>query len=93
MPVPPVLAAHPAQPPTLTDLLTRHATGLGLQSTAVPGLHLYRALAQSGPVHTVYTPSVCLVAQGRKLVQQGEESLTYGPEDLLLVSVSLPLTA
>ncbi|GGO36886.1 AraC family transcriptional regulator [Deinococcus humi] len=90
MTVSPVLAA---QPLTLTELLTRHATRLGLQSTAVPGLHLYRAVAASEPVHTVYTPSVCLVAQGRKLVQQGEASLAYGPEDLLLVSVSLPLTA
>ncbi|WP_216329292.1 AraC family transcriptional regulator [Deinococcus aestuarii] len=80
-------------PAELTALLTRHATEPGLQSTAVPGLHLYRALAQSEPVHTVYTPSVCLVAQGRKLVGQGGVSMPYGPDDLLLVSVSLPLTA
>lgn len=80
-------------PAELTALLTRHATAPGLQSTAVPGLHLYRAVAQSEPVHTVYTPSVCLVAQGRKLVEQGEASMPYGPEDLLVVSVSLPLTA
>lgn len=77
----------------LTALLTRHATEPGLQSTAVPGLHLYRAVAQSEPVHTVYTPSVCLVAQGRKLVRQGEAAMPYGPDDLLLISVSLPLTA
>lgn len=80
-------------PAALTALLARHASEPGLQSTAVPGLHLYRATAPSEPVHAVYTPSVCLVAQGRKLVQQGEESMSYGPEDLLLVSVSLPLTA
>ncbi|MBB5234730.1 AraC-like DNA-binding protein [Deinococcus budaensis] len=89
----PAPRTQPAPPPTLTGVLTRHATGPGLQATPVPGLHLYRAGGASEPVHTVYTPSVCLVAQGRKLVQQGETSLTYGPEDLLLVSVSLPLTA
>lgn len=79
--------------PELTALLGRYATAPGLQSTAVPGLHLYRGVAHDGPVHTVYTPSVCLVAQGRKRVQQGQEALTYGPHELLLVSVSLPLSA
>ncbi|PNY79410.1 AraC family transcriptional regulator [Deinococcus koreensis] len=87
--------SHTAPTPgaELTGLLARHATAPGLQATAVPGLHLYRAHARSQPVHTVYTPSVCLVAQGRKLVQQGSASMAYGPDDLLLVSVSLPITA
>lgn len=77
----------------LVGLLARHATKDGVQATAVPALHLYRSFAVSEPVHTVYQPSFCLVAQGSKVVTLGTEVLRYDPEHFLLVSVSLPVTS
>lgn len=77
----------------LAELIARHATRDGVQPTAVPSLHLYRSFARSEPVHTVYKPSFCLVAQGGKVVTLGTEVLRYDPAHFLLVSVSLPVTA
>ncbi|WP_084474974.1 AraC family transcriptional regulator [Deinococcus pimensis] len=76
----------------LADLIARHTSGPGLTSTIVPGLHLFRADAPSSPTHMLYRPSICLIAQGAKVTQQGETTLRYGPAEMLLVSVSLPLT-
>lgn len=75
----------------LADLIARHATRDGVQDTAVPGLHLYRSFTASEPIHTVYRPSFCLVAQGSKTVTLGTEVLGYGPADFLLVSVNMPV--
>lgn len=77
----------------LIGLIACHATKDGVQPTAVPSLHLYRSFTASEPVHTVYKPSFCLVAQGSKVVTLGTDVLRYDPEHFLLVSVSLPVTA
>ncbi len=77
----------------LAGLIARHATKDGVQATAVRALHLYRSFVVSEPVHTVYKPSFCLVAQGSKVVTLGTEVLRYDPEHFLLVSVSLPVTS
>ena len=77
----------------LAQLITRHATRDGVQETAVPDLHLYRSFTASEPIHTVYRPSFCLVAQGSKTVSLGTEVLKYGPSDFLLVSVNMPVAA
>jgi AraC-like DNA-binding protein len=77
----------------LVQLIARHATTNGLQDTAVPDLHLFRSFTASEPIHTVYRPSLCLVAQGSKTVTLGTDVLTYGPAEFLLVSVNMPVAA
>ncbi len=77
----------------LATLISDHATADGVQPTAVPALYLYRSFTLSEPVHTVYKPSLCLVAQGSKTVSLGNETLQYDLEHFLLVAVSLPITA
>jgi AraC-like DNA-binding protein len=42
-------------------------------------------------MHTVYTPSICIVAQGAKRSIAGSSVLGYGPGQYLAVSVDLPV--
>jgi AraC-like DNA-binding protein len=63
-------------------------------ATAIPGLTLYRAdrpSARTMPV--LYTPTVCLIAQGVKHVAVGTEELTYDDSKYLIASVDLPATS
>lgn len=61
-----------------------------LLATAVPGLSLFRREEVTEPVSGMYEPSVCLVAQGAKRVQLGEDTLVYDAHHFLITSVHLP---
>jgi len=59
-------------------------------TTAVPGLSLYRRTAPTEPVTGMYEPSICLVAQGAKRVQLGDDTYVYDAHHYLITSVHLP---
>ena len=61
-----------------------------LNTTAIPGLGLFRRPEPSEPVTGMYEPSVCLVAQGAKRVRLGDDSYVYDPLHYLITSVHLP---
>ncbi|WP_460596484.1 AraC family transcriptional regulator [Geomonas sp. Red276] len=61
-----------------------------LHSTAVPGLALFRRVAPTEPTSGMYEPSVCLVAQGAKRVQLGDDSFVYDANHFLITAVHLP---
>ncbi|UPU35641.1 AraC family transcriptional regulator [Geomonas paludis] len=61
-----------------------------LFETPVPGLSLFKREAVTEPVSGMYEPSVCLVAQGAKRVQLGDETLVYDANHFLITSVHLP---
>ncbi|MCM0080185.1 AraC family transcriptional regulator [Geomonas sp. Red32] len=61
-----------------------------LQSTAVPGLSLFRRVEPTEPISGMYEPSVCLVAQGAKRVQLGDDSFVYDANHFLITAVHLP---
>lgn len=63
------------------------------QSTAVSGLSIFRRNEPSEPVVGLYEPSICIIAQGAKEVQLGEESYVYNPSRYLLTGIHLPVTA
>ncbi|MDS7593996.1 AraC family transcriptional regulator [Agrobacterium tumefaciens] len=63
----------------------------GVFSTILPGVFLLRASHPTAPVHTIYEPSLCFVAQGRKQVSAGSLDFTYEPGAALAVSVGLPV--
>lgn len=66
-------------------------TERGEQTTcAVPGLALYRRSAPSTPHSGLYQPSLCMVAQGAKEAQLGQERFVYDAENYLITSVQLP---
>lgn len=75
----------------LSTLISRHAPGDGVYGTIVSGLVLYRSSTTMQPVHTVYEPALCLVAQGRKQAMLGDTAYVYDPAHYLVVAVDLPV--
>ena len=61
-----------------------------LHTTAIPGLGLFRRTEPSEPTTGMYEPSVCLVAQGAKRVQLGDDTYVYDAQHYLITSVHLP---
>lgn len=57
-----------------------------------PGLRLARSSRLTEPVHAVYRPALCFVAQGSKQALLGEEVFRYDPGHYLIYTVDLPLT-
>ena len=58
--------------------------------TRIPRLTLHQRTCPTAACHVTYEPSVIVVAQGRKEVQIGKDTLTYDPSRYLLTSVDLP---
>jgi AraC-like DNA-binding protein len=67
----------------------------GRQRTAQPmdGLLLLRQGSPSAFEVSLYEPVLCLILQGRKQVSIGEETLSFGPGECLLVSHDLPVSS
>jgi len=76
----------------LLQIIGKHAPEDGTSVTPVPGLRLIRASRTSEPVYSVYEPSLCIVAQGSKMVILGQEVYQYDPSSYLTASVHLPIT-
>ncbi len=62
----------------LSDLIERYSDGDGAHATAIPRLFLHRASSPSLPLHTVYEPAVCFMAQGSKQAMAGDPSSPTG---------------
>ena len=75
----------------LSSLLERHTPQDGMHACALPGVTLIRSSAPTMPMPSIYTPSVCLVTQGRKRASLGERTFVYGAGDYLVASVDLPM--
>lgn len=86
-------AAH-RERATRAELVTRIAQILRTDGSAepLPGVHLHRVSRINEPTHSVYVPSFCVIAQGRKEVTLGERTYDYDAEHYLLVTVGLPFT-
>jgi AraC-like DNA-binding protein len=54
------------------------------------GLHLARSSSPLKPVHGVFEPSLCVIAQGSKEILLGESRYRYDPFHYLLTTVDLP---
>ena len=65
----------------LKNLIEKHASKEGGSSTAVPCLRFFCATAPSEFLHTLYEPSLCIIAQGSKAVGLGER-LQHKPAKL-----------
>ena len=58
--------------------------------TAIPGLILARRDEPSEPISILYEPRICVIAQGAKRVQLGDDAYVYDAHHFLLTSVYLP---
>ena len=69
------------------------AADKGYQPAArlMDGLLLLRQDSPSSFEASLYEPVLCLILQGRKQVSIGEQSLSFGPGECLLVSHDLPV--
>lgn len=79
--------------PELAVALERLTGRDGAYPTAIAPLKLFRFSAPLEPIHGVYKPSLCVVAQGSKQVILGEDVLVYDPVRFLLVAVDLPVVS
>lgn len=75
----------------LADLVSARIPTEGIHQTLIPGLELFRIDAPSGCVSTVYEPSLCIIAQGRKIVELGDREIVYGALSYMVSSVDLPV--
>jgi AraC-like DNA-binding protein len=76
----------------LATVIARHAT-YDVTPTSIPGLTLYRFnRGQSTSMPLIYTPMVCVMAQGEKHVALGDRIFRYSANDYLISSLDLPVT-
>jgi AraC-like DNA-binding protein len=75
----------------LADAIAAVAQNDGDHATAIPGLTLHRRSAPTTALHCIYNLGVGVVAQGRKQVLLGDETIEYGPNQSMLTTIDLPV--
>lgn len=76
----------------LAALVQRLTPVEGMHDTAIGGLQLIRSDQPTLPMPVLYSPCLCIIAQGRKEVRLGDERYRYDPLNYLVASVTLPLS-
>ena len=86
--------AHRAQA-SQDELAGRIAQAIREDGTIEPlkGLYLNRVSSPREPLHSVYNPVFCVIAQGSKEVFLSNERYLYDPAHYLLVTAELPLVS
>jgi AraC-like DNA-binding protein len=80
----------------LSELAGRIAAHMGSaenRATEIPGLTIHRRTAPTAPCSATYEPGVTVIAQGRKRVDLGRTTFTYGESRYLLTSLDLPIVS
>ncbi len=72
------------------ELIARHCV-TRREQTPIRGLLLLRDEEPSAPANTMYRPTLCVVAQGRKQVVLGERIFQYDSSTYLIATVDLPV--
>lgn len=63
------------------------------ENSIVEGMNFYRHSKPTQPFHGLYSPSICIIAQGAKEVQMGDERFRYDPANFLLSSLDVPVVS
>lgn len=74
----------------LVHLIKKYTSHVGKSTTNVPSLGFFCTTSPTEFLHTLYEPSLCLIAQGSKAVGLGEEMFSYDKNAYLISSVHLP---
>jgi AraC-like DNA-binding protein len=78
---------------SLANRIARYAPHDGVFPLRVPGTYaLRRGRLTSEPVYATMSPSLCIVAQGAKVLMLGSEVLEYDPARMLVFAVDLPVS-
>lgn len=77
----------------LAQRIAHHALRDGVFPLRLPGTYaVRRARPTSEPVRATLGPSLCIVAQGAKVMMLGREMLEYDVERMLVFTVDLPVS-
>jgi AraC-like DNA-binding protein len=77
----------------LAALIARYAPHDGVFPLRIPGTYaLRRGRLTSEPVHATLGPSLCIVAQGAKVMMLGSHVLEYDAARMLVFAVDLPVS-
>ena len=77
----------------LAALIEQQTGSDGSHQTVIPRLALARASQSQHPVHTVYEPAFCVLAQGSKRVLLGDEVYVFDSSHYLIAAQNLPVSA
>jgi len=85
------MAATSRDSSALVDRIARIAVDTGMTETGLPGLRVGKMTRPMARTPVVYSPSLCVVAQGRKFAYLGNKPFEYNPRSYLLCSLPLPI--
>lgn len=74
----------------LAGRITAAFSGFGLLEI-FPGIGIARACSPTQPLHSVFTPAFCVIAQGSKKVMLGDETFNYDTGHYLISTIDLPI--
>jgi len=75
----------------LAHILARFAQNDGNFTTRIPALTLYRRSQATEPMPCIYELGLALTVQGAKRMVHGDQVYDYGPGQLLLTTMDLPV--
>jgi AraC-like DNA-binding protein len=84
---------HTSVPNTLVPFIEKYALDEGVTETPWPGLVVGRSDKPVPRFPLLYSPSLCIVAQGRKHVYLADDHISYDPLHYLVVTLPMPLEA
>ncbi|MDP9588025.1 UNVERIFIED_ORG: AraC-like DNA-binding protein [Shinella zoogloeoides] len=76
----------------VTAYIDEQGGGQGLFPTAIEGFNIVRSFQSMMPMRNIYRPSLCVVLEGGKELHLGDQRLSYGTMECLVVSVGVPAT-
>lgn len=76
----------------LVDLLQKETLHEGLNETHIANVKFFKASSVTEALHTVYEPSLFIIAQGAKIVILGATTYRYDASSYLVSSMNLPIS-
>ena len=89
----PTPACRQRKPLRLAGMIAGWTDGKHQVSTAIPGLELHRWESPTEPHSYMFSPHLCLIAQGTKQILLGDEAYLYDAQSFVVSSVELPLVS
>lgn len=73
------------------SLIDRYAKTDGVHATPIPRVFLVRRARPTLPLHALYEPALCIIAQGKEQAILGDAVYVYDQDTYLVISVDVPV--